>query len=166
MAVGATGRSMAKVFRFDPSTGRWEQLGQTLSGALGFGFFVSLSGDGLTVSVSGGSKWKNAAVYGLTEINTTYGITYEWTKLGQDIRGGTYADLSVDGRTIAVGGDYVSGTYASINTFNTTTNLWIQRFGIGTPNEAACSAISADGSRVFFGMASGLIFLPLIISPR
>lgn len=30
MAVGAPQKGMAKVFRFDPSTGRWEKLGQTL----------------------------------------------------------------------------------------------------------------------------------------
>jgi WD40 repeat protein len=169
LAVGdyAGGNSSVKVFHLDGNT--WNQLGQTivaLEPEDGFGFSVSLSGDGKIVAGGawaydvGGTNIGNARVFGLNDQN-------QWDQMGSTLVGdaaydyfGSSVALSSNGLTLAVGANGYDGAAGSatglVRVFQFDNNDW-QQVGQDLEGMAADDyfgssvAISADGTTVAGG---------------
>ena len=99
--------------RDDLGTGSWKQLGQNITGKIGyeFGSSVSLSGDGKTIAVGAqyadgntGEDSGHVRIFHLVDNDT------RWEQIGQDIDGevaydlsGSSVSLSADGATVVIG---------------------------------------------------------------
>ena len=109
VAFVSTARRFAKLFTYDSSANRWNQLGDTLNEVSG-AHSISLARDGRTVAV------------GSRVVNNVRILNYEesegmWVQIGQEISGEAAGDfsgeavaLSGDGLTVAVGAPRNDGT--------------------------------------------------------
>ena len=145
----------------------WRQLGLDIEGeAEGdrSGFSVSLSADGQTVAI--GAKENDGDGKRLSGHTRIYTFTDgTWQQLGQDIDGETVSqsgqsvNMSADGRTVAIGARYYTGTYTwqgHVKIYTFTGDRW-QQLGHDIDGEAAGDesgwsvSISADGRTVAIG---------------
>ena len=137
---GDTGRGYARIFRWDASTGAWNQLGPDLNGAHDADFFgqaIDLSHDGRIFSVgSSGYDAGSKGDTGLVGIYQWSGST--WESMGSGIKGDDAGDLSGhsvaisdDGMTVAIGAPYNSDAgaiagHARVFQFNPINEQWEQ----------------------------------------
>jgi hypothetical protein len=152
---------------FTRSNGVWTQQGNKLvgTGAVGSadqGFSVALSADGNTALVSGvGDNSLAGAIWVFTRTN---GV---WTQQGNKLVGagavgnarqGFSVALSADGNTALVGGRGDNGDAGAVWVFTRSNSVWTQQGNklvgtgaVGTANQGASVALSADGNTALVG---------------
>ena len=158
---GGTGSGHARIYRYDPNTSSWVQLGSDIDGSAMYdkaGFSVSISNDGSTVVVGAPYNDSGGSSAGQTRVYKYDNGSASWVQLGSAIEGvqddisGSSVSISDDGFRIAIAS---SKDHAKIFQYDAQSLDWVQMgsdiYDLISTNNTRVVSLSGDGTTIAIG---------------
>ena len=156
------------VYEYSNSNDSWTQKGVDINGKAShnlFGASIQLSEDGQSFIVGGYGNNENGVGSGHVQVYRWDSDSNAWSQMGSDIEGeaagdwhGRFADISGDGKTVAVGRVVQDGSGSSsgnVRVFVWSGSTWVQK-GSNIDSESASDeyvslSLSSDGNTIAIG---------------